>query len=166
MDKKYIMFKVGFQLPENGINHSLVISNADLDGSYTPAIRGGQQVEYQARKRRKTANALYLTDRQGLPLSMSEPIAGNHNDLYNIEVRFEQFTQTLGAADIGVNRLFINVDAGFDSKDFRKSCNKKEMNANICRNNRNGNNDSDNYFDQELYDLLFAIERTNAWMDS
>ena len=142
------------------------LSSADLDGSHTPAIRGGQQVEYQGRKRRKTTNALYLTDRQGLPLSMSDPIAGNHNDLYNIEVQFEVVTQTLEAADIGVNGLFINADAGFDSKDFRKSCNKKHINANICHNKRNADTDSDDYFDQELYDLRFAIERTNAWMDS
>lgn len=142
------------------------LSSADLDGSHTPAIRGGKQVEYQGRKRRKTTNALYLTDRQGLPLSMSDPIAGNHNDLYNIEVQFEVVTQTLEAADIGVNGLFINADTGFDSKDFRKSCNKKHINANICHNKRNGDADSDDYFDQELYDLRFAIERTNARMDS
>lgn len=62
---------------------------------------------------------------------MSEPLAGNHNDLYNIEVQFEVVTQTLETADIAVDGLFINADAGFDSKDFRKSCNKKQINANI-----------------------------------
>jgi len=46
------------------------LSSVDIDGSHTPAIRGGEQVEYQGRKKRKTTNALYLTDRQGLPLSM------------------------------------------------------------------------------------------------
>lgn len=142
------------------------LSSADLDGSHTPAIRGGQQVQYQGRKRRKTTNALYLTDRQGLPLSMSEPIAGNHNDLYDIEVQFEVVTATLQAAEIAVDGLFINADAGFDSRDFRKCCNKKQINANICHNKRNGDTDSDDYFDQELYDQRFAIERTNAWMDS
>jgi len=53
----------------------------DLDGSHTPALRDGQGVEYQGRKRRKTTKALNLADRQGLPLAMSEPVAGNHNDL-------------------------------------------------------------------------------------
>ena len=47
-------------------NHKkeLDLSSVDLDGSHTPAIRGGEQVEYQGRKKRKTTNALYLTDRQ------------------------------------------------------------------------------------------------------
>jgi len=144
----------------------LDLSSVDLDGSHTPAIRGGQSVEYQGRKKRKTTNALYLTDRQGLPLAMSEPVAGNHNDLYNIEVQFEVVTGTLEQATISVEGLFLNADAGFDSKNFRESCNKKEINANICFNKRNGSSDRDEYFDQKLYDERYTIERTNAWMDS
>jgi len=144
----------------------LDLSSADLDGSHTPAVRGGEQVEYQGRKKRKTTNALYLTDRQGLPLAMSEPLAGNHNDLYEIEVQFEVVTATLGQANITVEGLFLNADAGFDSKEFRKSCEGKEINANICFNKRNGNMDRDEYFDQELYRQRYSIERTNAWMDS
>lgn len=145
---------------------NLDLSSVDLDGSHTPAMRGGQSVDYQGRKKRKTTNALYLTDRQGIPLAMSEPVAGNHNDLYDIEVQFEVVTATLEKADIAVEGLFLNADAGFDSKDFRDSCSAKEINANICFNKRNGNADRDEYFDQELYGQRYAIERTNAWMDS
>lgn len=144
----------------------LDLSSVDLDGSHTPAIRGGQCAGYQGRKKRKTTNALYLTDRQGLPLAMSEPIAGNHNDLYNIEVQFEVVTATLEKADISVDGLFLNADAGFDSREFRESCAKREINGNICFNKRNGSTDRDEYFDQKLYDQRYAIERTNAWMDS
>ena len=145
----------------------LDLSSVDLDGRHTPAIRGGQQVEYQGRKKRKTTNALYLTDRQGLPLAMSEPISGNHNDLHDIEVQFEVVTATLEQAEIPVEGLFLNADAGFDSKNFRESCDKKEINANVCFNKRNGNTqDREEYFDQDLYDQRYAVERTNAWMDS
>jgi len=144
----------------------LDLSSVDLDGSHTPAKRGGENVEYQGRKKTKTTNSLYLTDRQGLPLAMSEPVAGNHNDLYDIEVQFEVVTATLEKAEIAVGGLFLNADAGFDSKDFRKSCGKKDINANVCFNKRNGNADRDEYFDKELYDERYAVERTNAWMDS
>ena len=51
-------------------------------------------------------------------------------------------------------------------KDFRNSCEKKEIHANVCLNKRNGNTDREEYFDQELYKESYAIERTNAWMDS
>ena len=145
----------------------LDLSSVDLDGSHTPAVRGGQEVEYQGRKKRKTTNALYLTDRQGIPLAMSEPIAGNHNDLHNIEVQFKVVTSTLEEANIPIEGLFLNADAGFDSKTFRDSCDNKEINANICFNKRNANNENtEKYFDQQLYNQRYAIERTNAWMDS
>ena len=144
----------------------LDLSSVDLDGSHTPAIRGGEAIEYQGRKKRRTTNALYLAERQGLPLAMSEPVAGNHNDLYDIEVQFEVVTATLEQADITVDGLFLNADAGFDSKDFRKACAKKDINANICFNKRNGDSDRDEYFDRALYDKRYAVERTNAWLDS
>ena len=150
-------------------NHKkeLDLSSVDLDGSHTPAIRGGDKVEYQGRKKRKTTNSLYLSDRQGLPLAMSEPIAGNHNDLHDIEVQFEVVTATLEQADIPIQGLFLNADAGFDSTNFRTSCNKKEINANVCFNKRKGNTkDRDEYFDQGLYNQRYVVERTNAWMDS
>ncbi|MBC9794860.1 transposase [Sinomicrobium weinanense] len=47
---------------------------------------------------------------------------------------------------------------------FRKWC-LKDINTNVCFNKRNGNVDREEYFDQELYNLRYAIERTNAWMD-
>ena len=136
----------------------LDFSSVDLDGSHTPAIRGGHGVEYQGRKKRKTTNALYLTDRQGLPLAMSQPVAGNHNDLYDIEVQFEVVTATLEKAEIPLKGLFLNADAGFDSKGFRKSCDKKDINANICFNKRNGNSAKRNeYFDKVLYDERYMV---------
>lgn len=144
----------------------LDLSSVDIDGSHTPALRGGAQVQYQGRKKCKTTNALYLTDRQGLPLAMSEPVSGNHNDLYNIEVQFQIVTATLEQAEIPVEGLFLNADAGFDSQSFRNSCNHKQINANICFNKRNGHVDRDQYFDKELYVERYAVERTNAWMDS
>ena len=62
----------------------LDLSIVDFDGSHAPALRGGEAVNHQGRKRGKTTNTLSLTDRQALPLAKSEPVAGNHNDLFNI----------------------------------------------------------------------------------
>jgi len=144
----------------------LDLSSGDLDGSHTTALRGGQEVGYQGRKKRKTTNALYLTDRQGLPIAMSEPVSGNHNDLFDIEVQFEEVLGTLEDAEISVDGLFINADAGFDSQKLRDRCQVKGIIANICPNKRNGNGDTDHYFDEKLYEERYAIERTNAWIDS
>jgi hypothetical protein len=40
-------------------------------GRQPPAWRGGEQVAYQGRKKRKTTNMLFLTDSQGIPLACS-----------------------------------------------------------------------------------------------
>lgn len=85
----------------------LDLSSVDLDGGHTLAIRVGQQFGYQGCKKRKTTNALYLTDRQRIPLSMSEPISGNNNDLYDIEVQFKVVTASLEEAEIPVESLFL-----------------------------------------------------------
>lgn len=42
-----------------------------------------------SRGSRKKINFLHLTDRQRLPIAMSEPVSENHNDLFNIEVQYE-----------------------------------------------------------------------------
>ena len=119
------------------------------------------------RKRRKTTNALYLSDRQGLPLSMSDPVAGNHSDLYKIEAQFEGVTVTLAQANIAVDGLFLNADAGFDGKAFREVCHSKGIVPNVCLNKRNGKSqDRDEYFDGALYNQRYSVEKINAWMDS
>lgn len=74
--------------------------------------------------------------------------------------------QVLEEAQITTDGLFLNADAGFDAKCFRLVCDQHHINANICFNKRKGDRDRNEYFDQELYDERYAVERTNAWMDS
>ncbi|MCP4179818.1 MAG: transposase, partial [bacterium] len=57
--------------------HLLDLSSIQLDGTHTPAKRGGESVAYQVRKKQKTTNTLIITDNQGIPLACSEPISGN-----------------------------------------------------------------------------------------
>lgn len=80
-------------LKENKPNLDLSID--DLDGSHTTALRDGKKVGYQGRKKGKATNALYITDRQWLPMAMSELISRNHNALFDIEVQFEEVVSTL-----------------------------------------------------------------------
>ena len=86
------------------------MSSIDLDGNHTTALCGGDCQSYQGRKKQKTTNAIYVTDRQGIPLAISSPIADPHNALYNIsdvvkEV-FSQFTKS----DISTDGLFHNAN--------------------------------------------------------
>lgn len=145
---------------------SLDLSSGDVDGSHTSAIRGGEQVAYQGRKKRKTTNSIYLADRQGIPLAMSSPKAGNHNDVHEIEESMAEIFNTMTDAKIRLDGLFLNADAGFDCKPFRLACEKHGIIANVAFNPRNGSSDDDYFLDDKLYEERYSIERTNAWMDS
>lgn len=47
----------------------LEMSITHIDGSNAPEQKEGECIEYQGQEKRKTNNALYLCDRQGLPLA-------------------------------------------------------------------------------------------------
>lgn len=145
----------------------LDMSSIQLDGSHTPAKRGGEAVGYQKRKSSKTTNSLFLTDKSGIPLALSEPVSGNHHDLFEIKKSFQKILQDLKDAAINSNGLFMNADAGFDSIAFREICRGADIIANIDFNKRNSKNtDNQALLDDLLYKERFSVERTNAWIDA
>ncbi len=146
----------------------LDLSSVQLDGSHTPAKRGGQAVGYQGRKASNTSNALFLADNTGQKLALSEPQTDQHHDLYEIKMLFTGLCEVLKEAAIDSKGIFLNADSGFDSKEPRSICAEKEIEANIKPNPRNnkGNNIDDRCFDEELYKRRTVIEHANAWMDS
>ena len=150
----------------NKYKSKLDLSVVNLDGSHTPALRGGEQVGYQGRKKKKTTNTLFLTDKQGIPIAKSDSISGNHNDLYQITGYFKNMLDTLINAKIRIDGLFLNADSGFDSKELRKLCNELEIIPNIAINQRNNAESDDIWIDELLYEERYSIERTNAWFDS
>lgn len=142
----------------------LDLSLSHIDGSHTPVARGGEAVEYQGRKKRKTTNALYLTDNRGIPLAMAEPQEGNHDDVFEIGQRMDEIVCQLNASGIEADGLFSNADAGFDARSFRVALARHGINANVCPNPRRGEPTEDYLFDPEMYRERWKIERTNAWM--
>jgi transposase len=143
----------------------LDLSSIQLDGTHTPTKRGGQAVDYQGRKKCKTSNMLILADSRGTPVACSEPVAGNHNDAYNLEATVEQMLTNIRSSNISTEGLFLNADAGFDTNDFREFCFVNDIIANIDVNKRNGG-EKDYLFDDLLYKCRFVVERTNAWLDA
>ena len=92
----------------------LGMSSVELDGSHTTALRGGERCGYQVRKKRKTTNAIYVTDSQGIPLAMSTPVSGSHNDVYNISEVLSELFSGLNSSALIVSGLFLNADVGFE----------------------------------------------------
>jgi len=150
-------------------NHKdlLDLSSIQLDGTHTPSKRGGESVAYQGRKKSKTTNTLIITDSQGVPLACSDPIAGNHNDAYQLEKNVGKMLQSIRLANIPTEGLFLNADSGFDTFNFRSYCYANDIIDNIDQNKRNGDTSkSYTVFDELLYRTRFVIERTNAWLDA
>ena len=139
-----------------------------LDGTHTTAKRGGEAVGYQGWKKQSTSNTLWLTDCKGLVAGFSQPIAGNHHDVYQIETSLDRLVEQMRKSGISVNGLFLNADKGFDSEEFRKACQKHQIMANVPENKRNTTSPSlqSYFFDEEMYRYRYTIERTNAWCDS
>lgn len=144
--------------------HLLDMSSVQLDGSHTPVKRGGQAVAYQGRKKCKTSNMLVLTDNQGIPVACSDAISGNHNDAHDLQSTVNGMFKDLKKSKIRVDGLFLNADAGFDTKEFRVYCASHEVVSNIPTNQRNGCGE-EHLFDELLYRCRFVVERTNAWLD-
>lgn len=145
----------------------LDLSSMQLDGSQTPSKKQGEHIGYQGRKAAKTTNALLLADKEGQPLALCTPQAGNHNDLFEIQELFHQMCALLEQAGIDLRGVFMNADGGFDAKDLREACAEKEIEVNIDQNKRNNKEPSEDYvyFDEQLYKQRYVIERTNAWLD-
>ena len=127
----------------------------------------GEHIGYQGRKAARTTNALFLCDKEGQPLAMAIPQAGNHHDLYNIQELFNQMCTLLQQAGIDLKGVFMNADAGFDAAALRGVCAGKEIEVNIDPNKRKEKQPKEAYvyFDEELYKGRYIIERTNGWLD-
>lgn len=143
----------------------LDMSSIQLDGTHTPAKRGGEAVAYQGRKKSQTSNLLILTDSQGIPIACSNPIAGNHHDNFQLNQEFKKMLLQIQKSHIAIKGLFLNADSGFDTIAFRELCQQWEIFDNIDENKRNGNENL-SFFDELLYKQRFVIERTNAWIDA
>ena len=154
-----------WQVLLNKYKSSLDMSSVQLDGTHTPAKRGGEAVAYQGRKKCKTSNMLILSDSKGIPIACSDPIAGNHNDAFELTKNFDGMVTSLQQSNICVDGLFLNADAGFDTVTFRNYLFKHDIFDNIDNNKRNGKNDV-SFLDEALYKERFVVERTNAWLDA
>jgi len=70
--------------------------------------------------------------------------------LYNIEGALDELFTKLTSADIKLDGLFINADAGFDSKGFREACFRNGVFANVDFNIKNVDMNDDKLLDEYI----------------
>lgn len=85
----------------------LDMSVINLDGTHTPAKRGGESVGYQGRKKCKTSNMLILTDKQGVPIGWTNPISGNHHDSFELRNFASKIFRDMEEIGLSFEGLFL-----------------------------------------------------------
>lgn len=140
----------------------------NLDGSHTPAKKGGEDVAYQGRKKAKTSNILPITDANGFILATTGIVAGNHNDAFELKDNLRAAFKFIKRLGIAIAGSYFNADAAFDTKSARWTCFNHKLIPNIVENTRSRKRPKrgrKRLFNPEVYKLRFTSERTFAWID-
>lgn len=150
------------------IQDDLVFSELNLDGSHTIAKKGGQSVAYQGRKRAKTTNILPITDGHGYIVASTQPMAGNHNDAFNLKPHLQTAFKSMKRLGLDFQGAYFNADSAFDTKAARKVCFNHGVLPNIAENRRNRKypkRGRKRLFKPDIYKHRFTSERSFAWID-
>ncbi len=102
-------------------------------------------------------------------LAISDCIAGNHNDSFELVENIEILIETIKQADIDYHASHLNADAGFDTKEFIENIEEKHlMIANIPKNKRNATKIKQEcrYLSEYIYSFRKKIETVFAWLDT
>lgn len=163
------VFKKAFQCLLALKHFQLELSILNLDGTQTLSKKGGEAVGYQHRKKGKSSNLLVLTDGLGVPLGFTEPVSGNHNDLFEINAELGYLLKELQLLGIPLKNSILNADKGFDSKSFRRFLQRRAILPNIKENMRNRSKTKrgvKRFFNPQIYKKRYVNERLFAWMDA
>lgn len=150
------------------IKHELDLSQLHLDGSHTPAKKGGEQVAYQARKRAKTSNILPITEGNGYVVATTGIVAGNHHDAFDLPTHLAAAFKSMKRLGLIIVGAFFNADSAFDTKAARRVCFNHKVIPNIAINSRNQKKvkrGRKRLFNATIYKQRFTSERTFAWID-
>ena len=130
--------------------------------------KGGQNVQWQRRKRAKTVNNLVICDNAYNILAISDCIDGNHHDNFEIIENIKNMIGLLDKQHIDYKRSHLNADSGFDVKAFIEFIENHKIIANIKENRRNKKKNVPDYryLSEYIYDFRFKIEVVFAWLDT
>jgi len=150
------------------IQDELDCTHINLDGTHTPAKRGGESVVYQYRKRAKTSNILPVSDANGFVIASTGIVAGNRHDGFNLKANLQTAFKKMKRQGIPIMGAYFNADSAFDTKEARKVCFNHGLIPNIDENKRNQKRikrGRKRLFNKTIYNKRFSSERTFAWID-
>jgi len=151
------------------VKEQLDTSCINLDGTHTPAKKGGKSVAYQSHKRAKTTNLLVMVDAKGYGLAASPLISGNHPDAFQLDTHVRQMVKAMKRLDLPLDHAYLNADSAFDTKVIRNYCFNHTLIPNSPGNPRHQKRPRrgrKRLFNPLVYKKRLSIERTFAWLDS
>lgn len=150
------------------IRGDLNLSELNLDGTHTPAKKGGEAVAYQGRKKAKTSNILPIAEGNGYIIATTDIVAGNHNDAYQLQTNLQAAFKAMKQLGLTIKAAFFNADSAFDTKVARKTCFNHGVIPNMPENRRNRKKvkrGRKRLFNAPVYKRRFVAERSFAWVD-
>jgi transposase len=138
------------------------------DGTNTVAKKGGDGIGYSGHKHQKGEKVIAIIDNNGYILAPVPVAPVNEADTVLLPKSLKMLKRIAKLTGLELDRSYLNLDGGFDSKHNRKVIFNAGMIPNIPENPRNRKTTKrgrKRLFDQAIHTLRDRVERTFAWED-
>lgn len=149
-------------------HHQLDLSILHGDGTNTVAKKGGDGIGYSGYKHQKGEKVIAIIDNHGYVLAPLPVAPVNKADTVLLPEGLKALKRVAKLAGLDLDKAYLNLDGGFDSKHNRKVIFNAGMIPNIKENPRNRKTTKrgrKRLFNQAIHALRDRVERTFAWED-
>jgi transposase len=138
------------------------------DGTNTVAKKGGDGIGFSGYKHQKGEKVIAIIDNHGYVLAPLPVAPVNEADTVLLPEGLRALKRVAKRVGLALNKAYLNLDGGFDSKSNRKVIFNAGMIPNINENPRNRKTTKrgrKRLFNKAIHRLRDRVERTFAWED-
>jgi transposase len=149
-------------------HHQLDLSILHGDGTNTVAKKGGDGIGYSGYKHQKGEKVIAIIDNNGYVLAPLPVAPVNEADMVLLPEGLKALKRVAKLTGVDLDKAYLNLDGGFDSKHNRKVIFNAGLIPNIKENPRNRKapkRGRKRLFNQAIHALRDRVERTFAWED-
>ncbi len=149
-------------------HNQLDLSVLHGDGTNTVAKKGGDGIGYSGYKHQKGEKVIAIIDNNGYVLAPLPVAPVNEVDMVLLPESLKALKRVAKLMGLDLDKAYLNLDGGFDSKHNRKVIFNAGMIPNIKENPRNRKTTKrgrKRLFNQAIHALRDRVERTFAWED-
>jgi transposase len=149
-------------------HNTLDLSVLHGDGTNTVAKKGGDGIGYSGYKHQKGEKVIAIIDNNGYVLAPLPVAPVNEADTVLLPESLKTLKRVAKLMGLDLDKAYLNLDGGFDSKHNRKVIFNAGMIPNIKENPRNRKTTKrgrKRLFNKAIHALRDRVERTFAWED-